>query len=157
MLMKKPLIFVMIFVALVFGGVVFVLTNQQADEQPELQTSQEPNKSSTTSKDKEPTGQYTEYSEESLANAKGQAVIFFHAPWCPQCRELESTIESEGVPDGFTILKADYDSSTDLRQKYGVTIQTTLVKVDQNGDSIEKFVAYDEPNISAVTEDFLKK
>lgn len=101
-------------------------------------------------------GQYVVYSEDALANAIGQRVLFFHAPWCPQCRAIEGDINSNGVPDGYTILKIDYDSSQELKQKYGVTLQTTFVKVDENGNkTADKYVAYNEPSLTALTRDYL--
>ncbi len=59
------------------------------------------------------------------------------------------------MPDGFTIIKVDYDSNQDLRQKYGVTLQTTFVKVDADGNGTGKYVAYEEPTFEAVKRNFL--
>ncbi|HMM82533.1 MAG TPA: thioredoxin family protein [Terrimesophilobacter sp.] len=87
-------------------------------------------------------GEYVDYSPTAVAAAQGVALLFFHASWCPSCRQIESEILDQGVPDGVTIIKVDYDSHQDLRQKYGVTIQTTFVKVDSSGNEIEKFVPY---------------
>jgi thiol-disulfide isomerase/thioredoxin len=95
-------------------------------------------------------GTYTAYSAEAVAKTAGRKILFFHAPWCPQCRALEQSIQSETIPAKVTIFKVDYDSSTTLRQKYGVTIQTTLVEVDSNGNLIQKYVAYDTPSLDAV-------
>ena len=94
-------------------------------------------------------GAYVEYSDAALAEAGGTRVLFFHAPWCPQCRALEADIQAAGVPDGVTVLKVDYDSRQDLRQRYGVTIQTTLVALDDDADASALFVAYDEPTLEA--------
>lgn len=77
-------------------------------------------------------------------------LLFFHAPWCPQCRSVESDILAQGVPDGLTIIKVDYDSRQDLRQQYGVTLQTTFVEVDADGTELQKHVAYDDPRLDAV-------
>ncbi|GAA1704357.1 hypothetical protein GCM10009808_22790 [Microbacterium sediminicola] len=94
-------------------------------------------------------GVYVDYSEEALAAAEGTRILFFHAPWCPQCRALEADIQAVGVPQGMTILKVDYDSNQQLRQEYGVTLQTTLVAVDENGEKVSLFVAYDDPTLDA--------
>lgn len=75
---------------------------------------------------------------------------FFHAPWCPQCRALEASIEATAIPAMVTIIKVDYDTNQSLRQQYGVTLQTTLVRVDDQGKLIKKLVAYDEPNFSSI-------
>jgi thiol-disulfide isomerase/thioredoxin len=94
-------------------------------------------------------GAYVDYSEEALAAASGTRVLFFHAPWCPQCRALESDILAAGVPAGVTVVKVDYDSHQDLRQRYGVRIQTTVVALDGEGNGTATFVAYDEPTLAA--------
>lgn len=83
---------------------------------------------------------YTAYTESSLQNYEGRnKVIFFHANWCPTCRALSSDIDSKltSLPDNTVILKADFDSETDLKQKYGVKIQHTLVFVDDEGNSVK--------------------
>jgi thiol-disulfide isomerase/thioredoxin len=95
-------------------------------------------------------GAYVEYSDDAIAQAEGRVLLFFHAPWCPQCRSVESDILAEGVPDGVTIIKVDYDSRQDLRQQYGVTLQTTFVEVDADGAELQKHVAYDDPHLDAV-------
>lgn len=160
--MNKKSLLVIAFIILITGSVVFALTNKKADapstqSQAQVDTQRTVNTTSetvqTVPKSK---SAYIDYSQESLASAEGQRVLFFHAPWCSQCRALESDIKEQGVPEGFTILKVDYDSSKDLRQKYGVTLQTSLVKIDANGDkSGDVFVAYNEPTLSAVIRDFL--
>lgn len=88
------------------------------------------------------TGSYEEYSEEKIAMAAtGDVVIFFHASWCPSCRALNMDIEKNigEIPPGMAILKADYDKEADLKKKYGVTTQHTLVQVDKNGNVIKKW------------------
>jgi thiol-disulfide isomerase/thioredoxin len=95
-------------------------------------------------------GAYVDYSDDAIAQAEGRVLLFFHAPWCPQCRSVESDILAEGVPDGVTIVKVDYDSRQDLRQQYGVTLQTTFVEVDAAGTELQKHVAYDDPHLDAV-------
>lgn len=100
-------------------------------------------------------GRYLDYTPDIIASTSGTKVLFFHAPWCPQCRELDADIKSKGVPDGVNIIKIDYDSHQKERQKYGITIQTTLIKVDDQGNLLKKYVAYDEPNLEAVKRNLL--
>jgi len=96
-------------------------------------------------------GQYVDYSPELVASTPGEKLLFFHADWCSQCVALVEDIEASGVPDGVTIFKVDYDSNQDLRQEYGVTIQTTMVKVDDNGEMIDSYVAYEDPTLDNVS------
>lgn len=87
-------------------------------------------------------GSYEAYSLDKLAMAeKGDVVLFFRASWCPTCRALDSDIKSnmKNIPEDLTILDVDYDNSKDLKQKYGVTYQHTLVQVDKDGNLIKKW------------------
>jgi len=82
---------------------------------------------------------YQEYSEANLAQAiseDGKAVIFFHAGWCPTCQAASKDFEAnkEQIPSDVTILKADYDTETELKTKYGVVMQDTFVQVDADGE-----------------------
>lgn len=95
-------------------------------------------------------GAYVDYDAESFAKTTGRRVLFFHAPWCPQCRELEQSIKEGKIPAEVTIFKVDYDTNYDLRTKYGVTMQTTLVEVGTNGDKVNEYVAYHSPTLQAV-------
>lgn len=95
-------------------------------------------------------GSYVDYSDSIIASTSGIKLLFFHAPWCPQCRALDASIKSGPIPNGITIIKTDYDSNQKLRQKYGVTIQTTVVRVDDNGNLVKKYVAYDKPTLENV-------
>lgn len=98
--------------------------------------------SSSERKDEMSAGTYTMYNSNKLAMAEdGDVVLFFKASWCPSCRALDNDIKSDlsAVPSNLTILEVDYDSSQELRQKYGVTTQHTLVQVDANGELIKKW------------------
>ncbi len=84
-------------------------------------------------------GTFSDYSEDKLALAEdGDVFIFFHASWCPSCKALEADINANlsAIPSNLHILKADYDTETDLKVQYGVTRQHTLVKVDAAGNQI---------------------
>lgn len=95
-------------------------------------------------------GQYISYSPEIIANTSGTKVLFFHAPWCPQCRALEASIQAGPIPSNVSIIKVDYDTNQALRQKYGVTIQTTLVRVDDSGNLLKKYSAYNTPTLESL-------
>ncbi len=88
-------------------------------------------------------GEYRIYNagEVTQAAAAGDVVLFFHAPWCPTCAALDRSITASGadIPAGLMIFKTDYDTSQELKEKYGVTYQHTLVQVDANGNMITKW------------------
>jgi thioredoxin 1 len=83
--------------------------------------------------------EYQAYSADPAAHQNTDVVLFFHAPWCPDCRATESSITKDGVPAGLTVVKVDFDSMTDLKQKYGITQQHTFVKVDAQGGLLGKW------------------
>lgn len=95
-------------------------------------------------------GAYVDYRDGIIDETPGAKAIFFHAPWCPQCRALEESILSGEIPDGLTIIKADFDSETALRQQYGVTLQTTIVYVGDDGESLGSTVLYDDTSLDAL-------
>ena len=99
-------------------------------------------------------GRWADYSAEAAADVcYTDTILFFHAPWCPECRGFEQAIESGTVPDGAQILKVDYDSATDLRKKYGVTIQSTFVRVDATGRRIKLWSGYgQDKSVDAILE-----
>lgn len=85
-------------------------------------------------------GKYADYSPETLASVgDGRTVLFFHAGWCPSCRALEKNVENNlsAIPSDVTILVVNYDKETDLKKKYGVTRQHTLVQVDADGNKVK--------------------
>ena len=85
-------------------------------------------------------GSFTDYDVAKLANAeKGDVVLYFSAPWCPTCQEANKNFNASSTPDGLTLLKVDYDSSTDLKRKYGVTYQHSFVQVDKDGKLLKKW------------------
>lgn len=103
----------------------------------------------------DPSGAYVDYSNGVIASTSGTKILFFHAPWCPQCRDLEASIKNSTIPSGVTIIKVDYDSNHELRKKYGVTLQTTLVRIDDSGNKVDSFVAYDKPTLQSVKDNLL--
>ena len=87
-------------------------------------------------------GTFEDYSEEKIQRAEnGDVVLYFSATWCPSCNSLNKNLNSnlESIPEGVSILKLDYDNSTELKKKYGVTFQHTLVQVDAQGNQIAKW------------------
>ena len=93
-------------------------------------------------------GSYIAYDPAKIVNAAhGKVVLDFSASWCPICQEADKNFKASATPEGLTLLKVDYDNSTDLKRKYGVTIQHTFVQVDKDGNLLKKWsgtVTYNE-------------
>ena len=97
-------------------------------------------------------GSYDAYTPEKLAFAEtGNVVLFFSASWCPSCRALDKDIKENlsNIPTDLKILEIDYDNSQELKQKYGVTTQHTLVQVNKDGNMISKWSG--SPTLSSLT------
>ncbi len=97
-------------------------------------------------------GSYEDYSVERVQSeleAGRKVVLFFHAPWCPYCKaaNIAFTDNESKIPQGVTVFKTDYDSNTELKQKYGVTYQHTFVQIDSEGKMITKWNGGDIDNL----------
>lgn len=96
-------------------------------------------------------GSYQVYSANKLALAASEdVVLFFRATWCPTCRAVDADIRANisAIPAGLTILDVNYDSSSALKQKYGVTTQHTFVQVAADGTLIKKWTG--SPTLAAL-------
>lgn len=97
-------------------------------------------------------GSYKDYSTatvESEQAAGNKVVLFFHATWCPFCKAANIAFleHASEIPAGVTVLKTDYDSNIELRQKYGVTYQHTFVQIDSDENMITKWNGGDVDNV----------
>lgn len=99
-------------------------------------------------------GRYVDYSAKAVAaESFEETILFFHASWCVECRGFDKAIKADDIPKGVQILKVDYDNATDLRKKYGVTIQSTFVKVDSDGGKESLWSGYGkEKSVDAILE-----
>lgn len=81
---------------------------------------------------------YADFTQERYSELLGKKpfAIFFHASWCPDCVNLEKQIKKniKNLPKEAVILKANYDTESKLKQDYGITVQSTVVVIDKNGD-----------------------
>lgn len=85
-------------------------------------------------------GTYADFATSKLEADKVN-VIFFATGWCPTCQTLDKNISQNisTLPGNINILKADFDNSNDLRNRYDVRFQHTLVQVDGDGNEIKKW------------------
>ncbi len=142
-------------VLIAVGAYLLLTGNKEMSKTSTLATPHASFNSSQNMPESKESGQYLPYSAEAVAKSKGQRILFFYASWCPQCRQLETSIKAGEIPDGVTIFKVDYDSNQKLRQQYAVTIQTTLVLLDEKGNEMKKYVAYDKPSLDAIVKNLL--
>jgi thioredoxin 1 len=72
------------------------------------------------------------YSAVALAEAQKAdkpVALHFHADWCPTCRAQEKVLQSLKSEQGLnlTVLVANYDTEKDLKRRFKVNAQSTLV------------------------------
>lgn len=145
--MNKNLVLVLlVIVVLVVGGIYKSKNSPKDSNMMEKDSMMKKDEGSMMDKDEgmmKSSGSYESYSADKLALAdSGDVVLFFRASWCPTCRALDADIKAnlKNIPSNVTILDVDYDNSTTLKQKYGVTYQHTLVQVDSSGNQIGKWM-----------------
>jgi len=91
---------------------------------------------------------YVDYSDQALSTARtyGRTLLFFAATtWCSNCKVIDEEIKKRNteLPTDITILKVDYDHDNKMKAKYGVTMQTTLILLDNNGNEIKRWIGTD--------------
>lgn len=128
--------------------------NTQMVKEPgmDLGTMTEANTNKTDAADVMLTGSYKDYSPAAVTSefkAGNKVVLFFHATWCPTCKQADAAFKTNAgqIPAGVTVLKTDYDSNTELKQKYGITYQHTFVQIDSAGNEITKWNGGDIDNL----------
>jgi len=136
---KSVWLIVVIGIVLLLGGVYIVTTRDSSNNgQTEVSNTIESGTDTSTQSGLS----YVKTSEQELSNiASDKRVIFFHASWCSTCKGLDKDIMSNmsKIPAGITIARVDFDEETNLKKKYGVTIQHTLVQIDSDGNEVAKW------------------
>ena len=82
------------------------------------------------------TGHYEAFSSEKFDSLIGSEkfALFFHANWCPTCRALEKNLkENLDKLNSRTVLEVNYDTETELKKQYGITVQSMVVFVNSDG------------------------
>ena len=143
--MNQKLIIGIVVIIIAAGGFGIYSSNNSKTETMEKDTMMKKDIATTTPKMDAmmSVGSYEVYSSEkiALASATHDIVLFFRASWCPTCKAIDEDIKAhlKDIPASLTILDVNYDNSTDLKKKYGVTYQHTFVQVDAQGNIIKKW------------------
>ena len=143
--MNQKLIIGIVVIIIVAAGFGIYSSNNSKTEIVEKDTMMKKDIDTTTPKTEAmmKVGSYEVYSSEkiTMASATHDVVIFFRASWCPTCKAVDEDIKAhlKDIPASLTILDVNYDSSTDLKKKYGVTYQHMFVQVDAQGNLIKKW------------------
>lgn len=105
----------------------------------------------------EDTPVYVEYTDYAFNEIKGQKpfALFFHADWCALCKRLEADIKNDfqsGRIQNAIILEASYDRELELRKKYDINFQTTIILFDENGKLAKKHIGANVNHVRAFFE-----
>lgn len=112
-----------------------------------------PSSSSSSSADAMEAAVYADYGEGVIGNGEA-SVLFFHAAWCPDCRVADTQLQeifSTGLPTK-SAYKVDYDSSADLKQRYGVVYQHTFVVIDGEGNATKTLQGATKAQLQALVQ-----
>ncbi len=94
---------------------------------------------------------YTDYHEGVIGNGQ-TSVLFFHAKWCPACRQADTDLKEiyDAAGAALPTYKVDYDNSADLKSTYGVTYQHTFVVIDGTGKAIKTVLGPSKAQLAAL-------
>lgn len=144
-------------VLLLVLGVGYVVTQSEADPKASTtvvtETAADPTQADTTSAAEEVTietnpventndtdsGTYQEYDAEAIAKSDADRIFLsFSATWCPSCRALDADIlaNASDIPPNVEIYKVDYDTATDLKRQYGITVQHSIIEINSDGEAV---------------------
>jgi thiol-disulfide isomerase/thioredoxin len=88
-----------------------------------------------------PEPEYLNYTEAQYTELLGNEpfLLYFHATWCSTCNRVKGEIEADlaNFPKGSKILQADFDSELELKEKYGIQVQTTFAVINKNGEHVD--------------------
>lgn len=92
-----------------------------------------------------PQGSYKAFSASAVQTAlsKGnKVVLFFSASWCPLCRATNDNLKgsAKNIPESVSIFTVDFDTASELKQKYDVRSEHTFVQLAQDGTVVTKWV-----------------
>jgi thiol-disulfide isomerase/thioredoxin len=84
---------------------------------------------------------YDSYEAAASQYAESNVVLFFNAAWCSTCKVARDNFEAslDQIPSDLTVVVVDFDDSSELRKKYGVTVQHTFVQIDSQGEPVKKW------------------
>lgn len=135
----------MVLSGLVLGAMLLTscIASSQVSQEPEPKTpaAEAP---ANTDEDSSSAGQYINYGTyETSADdfSETNVVLFFNAAWCSTCKVARDNFEAslDQIPVDLTIVVVDFDSASELRKQYGVTVQHTFVQIDASGEAVTKW------------------
>jgi thiol-disulfide isomerase/thioredoxin len=121
-------------------------SDQMDETEQTIESTVQPDASTSSAVETTPVGagvyiQLSDYQASKDSYAQSKVVLFFNATWCSTCKKARSNLEADltAIPSDLAIVLVDFDSETDLKRKYGVTVQHTFVQIDADGNELAKW------------------
>lgn len=85
---------------------------------------------------------YEKYSSDTdfSQHVDEKIVLFFHADRCSTCKIIEKDILEKWVPEGVHMYEVNFDTETELLEKYDIRSQSSFAHIDSNGELIKRRV-----------------
>jgi len=80
-------------------------------------------------------------------------IVWVHAPWCPVCREQAKTIARVTADPAYRdmqVFRIDYDTQKPLWQKFGATMQSTVIAFHGKRETARIAHETDDGKVAAV-------
>ena len=102
---------------------------------------------------------YDQANFSQATKAEQVTLLHFHADWCPVCRRQDDALLEISKNKEFshlTILKADYDKENDLKKRFNVKGQSTLIVLVGDHEVARSQGIYNKAEIEKMFFKFIK-
>ncbi|QXQ06197.1 thioredoxin family protein [Sphingosinicellaceae bacterium] len=96
---------------------------------------------------------YNQAAFDAAQKAGKPIIVWVHAPWCPVCREQAKTIARVTAQPAYKdmqVFRIDFDTQKPLWQKFGATMQSTVIAFHGKRETARISHDTDDAKISAV-------
>lgn len=83
--------------------------------------------------------------------------LYFKANWCLNCKLLEDELKEKWFPDWIDIYEVDFDQAKDLREKYSVNNQHSLLLLNNKKEEIWRDMSWDYSKVIQTIQKSLSK
>lgn len=137
-------LFILLLAAIITGGGFYLVKKSftPSNQETAMMTNQEAVSEDENKQAALNSGSYIDYSSQDFAaNQNHRRILFFYASWCPTCRPADADFQAnkDKLPEDVVLFRVNYDTETELKEKYNITYQHTFVQVDENGSEIARW------------------
>lgn len=142
---KSIMIFAGIIVILIIGVLTYSFVNQRkSGKQTIPEDGTTITQTPTTTVDGGEIGKkYLDYSPERISlTENNKMLLLFTADWCVSCKQLDIDILNNisTIPEDILILKVNYESDAQTKDKYQVDTPHTIILIDNQGNERKRWI-----------------